>query len=177
MEQTPGKGSRRLLIMLSALVLILMIAGAVSFARYARTHAPNPTVFAVAPFDIFVAGLEPWRVKLAEGLTAQLSARPPLSAIPQTVVRERWRGTERPTLDALDLARRSGAGVAIYGRLDPPAAPVGKDSVRVQVIAVEATSGRVLVSIDRRWPVVELDRLAPALAEEVAKRAALRTTE
>lgn len=165
MEQTPTKDSRRILVVLSAVALILMIAGAVSFARYAKSHAPDPRVFAVAPFDIFVSGLEPWRVRLAEGLTEQLSARSPLSAIPQTVVRERWRGTDRPTLAALELARRTSAGVAIYGRLDP--VPGAIDSVRVQMIAVDAAGGRVLVNIDRRWAAAHLSDLAAALADQV----------
>lgn len=157
--------SRQWLVRLSVLVALLTIAGAVSFVRYARTHRPDPRRLAVAPFDIFVAGLEPWRVRLAEGLTEQLSARPPLSAVPQAVVRERWRGQAQPTLAAIELARRTSAGVAVYGRLDPIAAR--SDSVRVQMIAVEAGTGRVLLSIDRPWPVAGLDTLAVALAEQV----------
>ena len=165
MEQTPTKDSRRILVGFSALVLMLMIAGAVTFARYAKSHAPDPTVFAVAPFDIFVPGLERWRVQLAEGLTERIAAQAPLSAIPQSVVRERWRGTDRPTLDALELARRTSAGVAIYGRLDP--VPGTNDSVRVQMIAADAVGGRVLVTIDRRWPATRLPDLAAALADQV----------
>ncbi len=113
--------SKRWLILLSALVVMLTVAGAVSFVFYARRHAPNPRLAAVAPFDIFVPGLEPWRVRLAEGLTAQLDSVPPLAAVPQAVVRERWRGQSRPELAAIDLARRTSAGLAVYGRLDPMA--------------------------------------------------------
>ena len=157
--------SRQWLVRLSVLVVLLMIAGAVSFVRYARQHQPDPRLFAVAPFDIFVAGLEPWRVRLAEGVTEQLRARPPLSAVPQAVVRERWRGQSRPTIAAIDLARRTSAGMAVYGRLDPIANR--SDSVRIQMIVVEAGTGRVLMSIDRPWPVTGLDTLSRALAEHV----------
>ena len=144
---------------------MLTIAGAVSFVRYARQHKPNPRMFAVAPFDIFVTGLESWRVRLAEGLTEQLGAQPPLTAVPQSVVRERWRGQARPEIAALDLARRTSAGVAVYGRLDPLARP--GDSVRVQVIVVDAGGGRVLMQIDRPWARAGLDTLARALAQQV----------
>jgi len=147
------------------LVVLLMIAGAVSFVRYARQHQPDPRLFAVAPFDIFVAGLEPWRVRLAEGVTEQLRAKPPLSAVPQAVVRERWRGESRPTIAAIELARRTSAGMAVYGRLDPIANR--SDAVRIQMIVVEAGTGRVLMSLDRPWPVTGLDTLARALAEHV----------
>src|SRR3989442_13377187 len=53
----------------------LTIAGAVSFVRYARRHRPDPQLTAGAPFDIFVPGLEPRRVRLAEGLTARSGER------------------------------------------------------------------------------------------------------
>jgi len=162
--------SKRLLILFSTLVVMLTVAGAVSFVFYARRHAPNPRLAAVAPFDIFVPGLEPWRVRLAEGLTAQLDSVPPLAAVPQAVVRERWRGQSRPELAAIDLARRTSAGLAVYGRLDPVAPKGGGrggDSVRVQLIAVAAGSGRVAVTVDRRWPVADLAALPRALADQV----------
>lgn len=157
--------SRQWLVRLSALAVLLTVAGAVSFVRYARRHQPDPQLFAVAPFDIFVTGLEPWRVRLAEGLTEQLGAVPPLKAIPQAVVRERWRGQSRPEIAAVDLARRTSAGMAVYGRLD--SIVVQPDSVRIQVIVVDAGTGRVMIGIDRHWPLAQLDSLPRALAEQV----------
>ena len=139
--------SRRILLFLSAIVIMLTIAGGVSFVRYARRHALNPRVAAVAPFDIFVSGLEPWRVRLAVGLTRQLDSMPPLSAVSQDVVRERWSGQTAPAVAALDLARKTSAGLAIYGRLDPLATT--RDSVRVQMIGVDAGNGRIVVRADR----------------------------
>jgi hypothetical protein len=157
--------SRRLLIAFSFLVVGLMVGGAVSFVRYARHHKLNPLVVAVAPFDIFIPGLEPWRVRLAEGVTAQLDSLPPLSAISQAVVRERWQGQSRPELAAVELARRTSAGLAIYGRLDPVAN--SNDSVRVQMIVIEAGTGRVLIGLDRRWATAQLEGLARVLALQV----------
>jgi hypothetical protein len=159
--------SKRWLGFFTALVVMLSIAGAVSFVRYARRHRPDAHLVAVAPFDIFVPGLEPWRVRLAEGLTTQLNARPPLAAVPQAVVRERWRGQSRPELAALDLARRTSAGVAVYGRLDPVATK--SDSLRIQMIVVDAGTGRVLITIDRHLPNAALPNLSAALADEVRR--------
>lgn len=144
---------------------MLTIAGAVSFVRYARRHKPDPQLAAVAPFDIFVTGLEPWRVRLAERLTAQLDSTPPLAAVSQAVVRERWHGQSRPELAAVDLARNTSAGLAIYGRLDPIA--TSRDSVRIQMILVAAGDGRVLLTTDRLWAVADLETLPRALAEQV----------
>lgn len=152
--------SKRLLLLFSAVVVILTVAGALSFARYARRHALNPRLAAVAPFDIFVPGLEPWRVRLAVGLSSAIRA--PLAAVPQDVVRERWHAQARPEIAALDLARRTSATRAIYGRLDPGVAT--RDSVRVQMIVIDAGTGRVQLLFDRSWPIADLGRLAPVLA-------------
>ena len=157
--------SKRLLLFFSALVTMLTVAGAVGFVRYARRHALNPRLAAVAPFDIFVPGLEAWRVRLAVGLTKQLDSVPPLAAVSQDVVRERWRGQSRSEIAALDLARSTSAGLAVYGRLDPMV--TGRDSVRVQLIGVDAGTGRVVVRADRPWAVADLDALPRALAEQV----------
>jgi hypothetical protein len=164
-EDSRAVQSRRLLIAFAVLVAGLMVGGAISFVRYARRHKPNPHVVAVAPFDIFVPGLEPWRVRLAEGVTTALDSMPPLSAISQAVVRERWQGQSRPEIAALDLARRTSAGLAIYGRLDPVASD--GDSVRVQMITIDAGTGQVVISVDRRWASARLDGLAHVLAVQV----------
>lgn len=158
--------SKRLLIGLSSLIVMLTIAGGVSFVGYARRHAPNPWLAAVAPFDIYVLGLKSWRVRLAEGLTAQLDSMQPLDAVSQDVVRERWHGQSRPELAAVELARRTSAGVAIYGRVDSLANR--SDSVRVQLIVVDAGTGQLLIAIDRPWP-KHLGGLARALADRVSQ--------
>jgi hypothetical protein len=145
---------------------MLTIAGAVSFVRYAQRHRANPWLAAVAPFDIYVPGLEAWRVRLAEELTAQLDSMKPLDAVSQDVVRERWRGQSRPELAAVELARRTSAGVAIYGRVDPLAR--ARDSVRVQLIVVDAGTGQLLIAIDQPWP-MQRANLARALAERVSQ--------
>src|SRR5438105_14090349 len=99
--------SRRLLIAMSTMVALLMVAGAISFVRYTRSHAPEPRLVAVAPFDIFVPGLEAWRVRLAVGLSSAIRA--PLAAVSQDVVRERWHAQARAATAALDLRARPGA--------------------------------------------------------------------
>ena len=157
--------SKRWLIGLSSLVLMLTIAGAVSFVHYVRAHAPQPTLVAVAPFDIFVPGLEQWRVRLAHDLTARLDSTPPLTAVSQDVVRERWRGQRQPEIAALDLARHTSAGIAVYGRLDPSASR--NDTVLVRMIIIDAGTGRVLSVMNAPWPRQRLPDLASALAQHV----------
>ena len=164
MTETPQVAPRRLLIALGSLVLILMVGGAVSFVQYARRHTPNRALVAVAPFDIFRAGLDRWRVGLAEALTERLNA-PPLAAVPQTVVAGTWRSAPRPEIAAVELARHTGAGIAVYGRVD--SLPGKTDSVRVSLLAIDATSTKVLFGVVLRWPVADSEGLAARLAEHV----------
>lgn len=174
MPETTQASSRRVLIALGGLVVLLTVAGAVSFVYYARRHAPDPKLVAVAPFDIFVpgGGLDAWRVGLAQRLTDRVAGTLPLEAVPQTVVAQTWRSAPRPEIAAVELARRTGAGLAIYGRVD--AIEGRTDSVRASLIAVDALSSRVLFGVLLRWPAADPDGLADHLAEHV--RHNLRTT-
>ncbi len=166
MTETPQVAPRRLLIGLGSLVLILMVGGAVSFVRYARSHAPQPGLVAVAPFDIFTSGggLDRWRVGLATALTERLNAAP-LATVPQTVVAATWRSAPTPEIAAVELARRTGAGVAVYARVD--SLPGTPDSIRVSLLAIDATTAKVLFGVLVRWPAADPDGLATRLAEHV----------
>ena len=159
--------TRRLVIGFASLVLILMVGGAVSFVRYARTHAPNPGLIAVAPFDIFAregSGLERWRVGLATALTDRLSGAP-LAAVPQAVVANIWRSAPTPEISAVELARQTGAGLAVYARVD--SLPGRSDSVRVSLVGIDATTTKVLFGVLVRWPASDPDGLAAHLAEHI----------
>ena len=167
MTDAPRVPPRRLIIGFGSLVLILMVGGAVSFVRYARTHAPNPALVAVAPFDIFAApgaGLDRWRVGLATALTDRLNGAP-LAAVPQTVVAATWRSAPTPEISAVELARQTGAGLAVYGRVD--SLPGRTDSVRVSLLAIDATTTKVLFGVLVRWPAADPEGLAARLAEHV----------
>jgi hypothetical protein len=172
MTETPQVAPRRLLIGLGSLVLILMVGGAVSFVRYARRHAPQPGLVAVAPFDIFMVGLDRWRVGLATALTERLNA-PPLAAVPQTVVAATWRSAPRPEISAVELARQTGAGLAVYARVD--SLPGNADSVRVSLVAIDATTTKVLFGVLLRWPTTDPEGLAARLAEHVRHNHPVRT--
>ena len=162
---------RRLLLGFGSIVVLLMVLGAVSFVRYARQHAPNPALVAVAPFDIFATGLDRWRVELAVALTQRLNAAP-LSAVPQTVVAETWRSAPRPEISAVELARHTSAGLAIYARVD--SLPQNPDSVRVSLLAIDATTTKVLFGVVVRWSASNPEGLAAHLADQVRTVASAR---
>jgi hypothetical protein len=169
-DTPPRVAPRAVFLVFGVLVVILMAVGAFSFVRYARRAAPNPNLIAIAPFDIYVAGrdLEGWRVRLAEALTAELAAAP-LETVPQARVRERWKSAPTPEIAAVELARRTSAGTALYGRVDS----AGRDSVIVRLVVAEASSSRVMFGVIKHWPIAAAgetggpEGLARALAEQV----------
>jgi hypothetical protein len=157
--------SRRLLIAFSFLVVGLTFAGALSFVQYARRPNPTPGRRRGALRHLR-PGLEPWRVRLAEGLTAQLDSMPPLAAVSQAVVRGAGGVNRVPRLPPWTCAPwRTSAGLAIYGRLDPLAGT--HDSIRVRMITIDSGTGQVLISVDRRWATAQLGDLSRTLAEQV----------
>jgi len=160
--------SRRLLIALSALVVILMIGGALSFVRYAERNAPNPRLVAVSPFDLFVtsppAELARWRVELAEALTVALAV-PPLETVPQERVRARWKSAPTSEIAAVERARRTSAATAVYGRIDPVEG--SSDSLIARVIVADAATSRVLFAVIQRWPPSDPAGLARVIAERI----------
>lgn len=161
---TRGVSSPRLLLALVGVAIALAIAGAMSFVRYTRRAAPEAHRIAVAPFDIFATGIDGWRVQLARRLTDRIPAMAGWTAVPQTVVAERWKGQDRAEAAAVELARRTQAGIAIYGRVDS----LGTDSVRVNVLLIDVTttivSNTVVLTTDRRSP----DAIADTVAARIA---------
>lgn len=151
--------------LLAGCALAAAATGAVLFARYGARSAPDPRRVAVAPFDIFVPSLDGWRVALAEALSARLDSTPPFSAVPQAVVARRWRARATPVIAAVELARQTGAGLAVYGRVDA----AGADSLLVRVAVLDAIAARPLFEIDLRQLPGSLEAVADSLARAVLR--------
>jgi hypothetical protein len=65
----------------------------------------------------------------------------------------------------VELARQTGAGLAVYGRVD--SLPGRPDSVRVSLLGIDATTTKVLFGVLVRWPATDPDGLAAHLAEHI----------
>lgn len=163
-----GISSPRLLLALVGVVIALTVAGALSFIRYAERAAPEAHRVAVAPFDIFANGLDAWRVQLARGVTDRIAELPGWTAVPQEVVAQRWKGQDRAEASAVELGRRTQAGVAVYGRVDSLSA----DSVRVHVILIDVTStivsSALTLKLGRGPSATVVDAVAASVAHQLA---------
>jgi len=69
------------------------------------------------------------------------------------------------TISAVELSRQTSAGVAIYARGD--SLPQNPDSIRVSLLAIDATTTKVLFGVIVRWPAADPEGLAARLADHV----------
>jgi hypothetical protein len=162
--------SRQLLFALTGVALGMAVFGAVLFAIYANRAAPDPRRLAVAPFDVMVERpeLAAARVGVARALTAQFDSSGLVTAVPQAEVARFWRARETPFIAAIEVARRTGAGLAVYGRVDP----ADGDSVWVRVAVLDAYSTRGLFEVQALAPVDRegLDRAVDSVAASIIRR-------
>jgi serine/threonine-protein kinase len=156
-----GSNRKWLTLTLSAIALAAVAAGLLR-ARARAVPKLRPSVVVVAPFDVYGSKLGLWHEGLVDLLSRNLDGAGPLSTVPPTVVVRNWSGrADSPS--AAELARRTGAGLALYGSL----LRSGADSVRLRATLLDVASGRTL----QEWEVVDatdrIDRLVDSLSIRV----------
>lgn len=100
-----------------------------------------------------------WGEGLVDVLSANLDGIGTLRAVSPTVVVRRSTGRRADAMSALDLGRRTGAGLATYGRLFVS----GADSVRASATLLDVRTGKALAELDVRDLMDRMDRLADSL--------------
>ena len=150
---------RRLLALGLATILALGAGGALLWRSRASPAALDADLVAVAPFDVLSPGLELWREGLVDLLARSLDGAGPLRTVSPTVVVRRWDGrADRSSAEA--LARRTGAGLVIYGSV----VPESRDSVRVTAAVLDAGRAEATAEAEVRGPIDQLARLGDSLA-------------
>lgn len=137
---------------------VVVLAAVVVNATRARQEL-DPDLVAVAPFEILDQSHEIWGEGLMTLLSANLSGAGPIRTVSPTLVVRRWEGRVDDE-SAVALARRTGARMALYGRL----VPMGGDSVRLQATLVDAWSGGNLAEVRVEDDEARLDRLTDSLS-------------
>jgi hypothetical protein len=160
--------SRRLLLALSAIAIGMAIVGALLFLDYSEEATGDPARVAVAPFDVMVEGreLSDARVGLARELTRAISSSGTHSAVSQAEVAQVWRSRPTPFIAAIELARKTGAGLAVYGRVDSGPA----DSVIVRAAMIDSYSARGLFEVQLTAAPDSLPATADSLAARLLRR-------
>ncbi len=137
---------------------LAVLAVAALMIRPRGEPALDPDLIVVAPFEIPEPALSLWREGLMDILSANLDGAAAFRTVSPTVVVRRWEGRADP-ISATTLARRTGSGLAVTGRL----LGTGTDSVRATVTLRDVVAGRTLAEIEHRSTTGQIDRLADSL--------------
>ena len=144
--------------------IVLLLIGSAVVVRSRKPASFDPDLLAVAPFDVFDPTLELWHEGLVDVLSRNLDGAGAFRTVSPTVVIRRWRGlADRASAEG--LARRTGAGVVVFGQL----LRAGPDSVRLSATVVDARTGRIRAEIDRADQIDRIDRLADSLSIDVIR--------
>jgi hypothetical protein len=160
--------ARGIVLVLGGIAIAMAVAGAFLFVGYSERAKGDPQRLAVAPFDVMVEQpeLSTARTQLARDLTRAFEESGTHSAVPQSEVARVWRARQTPFIAAIELARQTGAGLAIYGRVDS----AGGDSVWVRAAVLDAHSTRGLFEVQTRATPETLGPAADSLAAQVLSK-------
>jgi serine/threonine-protein kinase len=141
---------------------VVAVAAVAAWLLWPRVPTLDPTLIAVAPFDVIGMELESWREDAPTLLYSRLDGAGRWRAIPPSVVRAQW--TERAdAATATDLARTVGAGLVLFGHV----VSTGNDSVQLEATLFDAVAGRTIYQFRESGPVAPMVRLADAATVEV----------
>ena len=154
----PRRLSRRARLAAVATVFAVIGVGAVLILRPSAPSALDPDLLAVAPFDVLAPHLDLWREGLVDILSRNLDGAGSLRTVSPTVVVRRWSGRADPT-SAQELARRTGAGLVVFGAL----VGAGPDSVRLTATVFDARVGATLAELEIPGSAERMDRISDSL--------------
>jgi len=160
-DQTARRSRRRRLIPGVVAALIAIAIGLLVRRPWSpgATRILDSNLLAVAPFEVLATDLELWREGLVDLLSRSLDGAGPLRTVSPTLVIHRWSGRADP-VSAAELARRTGAGLALFGSL----VRAGTDSVRLTATLLDVITERPIGEIELHDVSSRIDRLADSAA-------------
>jgi eukaryotic-like serine/threonine-protein kinase len=141
-------------------LLIGAVAAALSiFPRAKSLRSLDRNLVAIAPFDVLDPKLQLWREGLVDMLSHSLDGAGTLRTVAPSVVIRSWTGrADQPS--AVEVGRRTGASLAVYGSL----VGAGPDSVRLTATLLDVGAARAIADIEVRNAVDRMDHLIDSLA-------------
>jgi eukaryotic-like serine/threonine-protein kinase len=155
-----SEARRRWIVAAAALVLVAAVGAVLVRPRPTAPSALDSNLIAVAPFDVVAPALRPWSEGLVDVLSRSLDGAGPLRTVAPTVALKRWTGRADPA-SATELARRTGAGLVVFGALDHSG---GTDSVRIRAALLEVGRAEPPLEVEVRGDTLRMDRLVDSLA-------------
>ncbi|HUR94267.1 MAG TPA: protein kinase, partial [Gemmatimonadales bacterium] len=159
-----GTTRHRLLAVAGALMIAAAATGLYLRLRPATQVTTNVNLLAVAPFDVLDPSLQLWREGLGDILSRTLDGAGPIRTVSPTVVHRRWSG-RADEASALELSRRTGAGLVVYGAV----VPQGRDSVTLRAAILDQGGGTAKSDVEVAGETTRIGELADSLGLKVLR--------
>ncbi|MGH7552734.1 MAG: serine/threonine-protein kinase, partial [Longimicrobiales bacterium] len=152
--------TRRRPFLVAAGVVVAAALTGILVLRGGNASALNTNLIAVAPFDVLgrSGDLSLWREGMVDLLSRNLDGAGPLRTVSPTAVIRGWSGRAHAA-SAAELARRTGAGLIVFGQLRQS----GGDSLRLVATLMDATTGASASEFEFRGEIERADLLADSL--------------
>ena len=148
----------------------ILVAGVLTLTlvqnRMGRVNL-DPNLVAITPFEAPDPALSVWREGMVDLLSRTLDGAGPLRTVPVTTVLKTGAGTS-DRQSARALARRSGAGLAVFGVI----AHAGVDSVWVAVRVLDVVTDRIVADVEITDALSRIGRWQGELAMSALKQLA-----
>ena len=151
---------RRRLVLGTALAAVLVAGAVLGGAAWRARARLEPDRLVLAPFEVLTreADAALWREGLVDVLSANLDGAGPIHTVPPSVAIRQWDG-RYDVGSAVELGRRTGARLAVFGRL----VRTGGDSIRLTARLLDVATGGGLAELQLSDPESRIDRLADSL--------------
>ena len=158
-RSSPGPLVRGGLLGVTAALVIALVGGGVSLRdRHAVEGARDADLLAVAPFEVLEPSLQMWREGMGDVLSRTLDGAGPIRTVSPSVVLRRWSG-RADRASAEELGRGTGAGLILYGAVEPR----GRDSVALRAAVLDRAGGMGKTDIEVSGEAARIGELADSL--------------
>jgi serine/threonine-protein kinase len=147
-----------------ALLIALAAAGAWLRARPVEEDAPDSDLLAIAPFEVLDPSLEVWREGMGDVLSRMLDGAGPIRTVSPSVAYRGWSG-RADRASAEDLARRTGAGLVVYGAV----VPHGRDSATIRATLLDGRGAKGRTDIEVSGAAARIDELTDSLGIQMLR--------
>jgi eukaryotic-like serine/threonine-protein kinase len=143
---------------------IVLAASAVAGVILLRTRpAPptDPSLLAVAPFEVLDPSLQIWREGVVDILSRDLDGAGPLRTVAQSVGLKRWQGRS-DRVSAESFGQRTGAGLVVFGSVGR-----ARDTVSFRASVLDLARKRVASDLEVKGNMADIGTLADSLGVRI----------
>jgi DNA-binding SARP family transcriptional activator/TolB-like protein len=146
-----------------AAVGLAAVAGAgILLLPGSRTNSPtNPSLLAIAPFEVLDPSLQVWHEGMVDILSRNLDGAGPLRTVAQSVGLKRWKGPA-DRVSAESFGHRTGAGLVVFGSVRK-----ARDTVTLRATVLDLARKQVQPDLEVKGDTADIGNLADSLGVRI----------